>query len=308
MLTPRDIETKEFSKARVNGYKPEEVESFLDEILLDYQALFEEKEALNKRILNLTEKLEKSHEEQDHWKNAILTAQKSYDSIIENGKKKADKMVADAQEYAHKLVETCKTEADYQRKVISQTSAEVDAFKAQLFSIYEQHIKVITDIPSYNKENKAESVVNTYDILKSVINQPEDVKQKNIIETKYEADTVVISKIVVEDEKITDFDDDDVKSYKSDSNKKSVKEKIDFELLNSDDLDDDDDEYGDADQIDNIGNKESLLKDLFNTKETSNKKAISKEDQKKKNKSFINILEEDEDIDDDDDEDDEDDE
>ena len=44
MITPREIETKEFSRAKTGGYRPEEVDSFLDEILLSYTKLLEEKE------------------------------------------------------------------------------------------------------------------------------------------------------------------------------------------------------------------------------------------------------------------------
>ena len=36
MLTPLDIENKRFSKKRVNGYSPEEVDDFLEEVALDY--------------------------------------------------------------------------------------------------------------------------------------------------------------------------------------------------------------------------------------------------------------------------------
>ena len=38
MLTPHDIEVKEFGRA-VRGYKTEDVDNFLDEIILDFQQL-----------------------------------------------------------------------------------------------------------------------------------------------------------------------------------------------------------------------------------------------------------------------------
>ena len=58
MLSPKDIETKEFSRSKMGGYKPEEVDDFLDQILSDYVVLLEEKELLNKKITTLTEKIE----------------------------------------------------------------------------------------------------------------------------------------------------------------------------------------------------------------------------------------------------------
>ena len=51
MLTPKDIETKEFGKAKVGGYKPEDVDDFLDAIYSDYSRILSEKEALTKKVI-----------------------------------------------------------------------------------------------------------------------------------------------------------------------------------------------------------------------------------------------------------------
>ena len=153
MLSPRDIETKEFSRSKVGGYKPEEVDSFLDEILINYNSLLEEREASNKKLAALNEKIEKYRDEQDQWKNTILNTQKSYDEVIKNAKKKADKLVFDAQEYSKKLIEAAKAETDHQQEVKKQLSTEVDEFKTKLLSIYESHVKLISSIPVIKKEN-----------------------------------------------------------------------------------------------------------------------------------------------------------
>ena len=41
MITPQEIETKAFASS-VRGYKKEEVDVFLDEIMMDYQELINE--------------------------------------------------------------------------------------------------------------------------------------------------------------------------------------------------------------------------------------------------------------------------
>ena len=64
MLSVRDIETKTFSRSKT-GYKEEEVEAFLDEIIVDYTALLEEKESLGKKVIVLSEKLETIRDEQE---------------------------------------------------------------------------------------------------------------------------------------------------------------------------------------------------------------------------------------------------
>ena len=48
MLTPLDIHNKVFSKG-VRGYKLEEVDAFLDEVIRNYESLFRENRELKKR-------------------------------------------------------------------------------------------------------------------------------------------------------------------------------------------------------------------------------------------------------------------
>ena len=52
MITPAEIETKEFSRA-VRGYKMEEVDEFLDEIILDMEKLLEENKILTETVEEL---------------------------------------------------------------------------------------------------------------------------------------------------------------------------------------------------------------------------------------------------------------
>ena len=52
MLTPHDIEVKEFGRA-VRGYKTEDVDNFLDEIILDFQQLLDENKKLRESVAEL---------------------------------------------------------------------------------------------------------------------------------------------------------------------------------------------------------------------------------------------------------------
>ena len=149
MLTTRDIETKEFTRTRTSGgYKAEEVDAFLDQILTDYAALLEERATLNRRIVSLNDELTDAKGEQDKWKNAILNTQKSYDEVIAAAKKKADKLVSEAQEYAKKLIETATAESNRQKELNQQIASEVETFKNNLIASYTEHIQLIRNIPT----------------------------------------------------------------------------------------------------------------------------------------------------------------
>ncbi|MBQ6051813.1 MAG: DivIVA domain-containing protein [Clostridia bacterium] len=154
MITPKEIEMKEFSRTKVGGYNPDEVEDFLNRILEDYSALIEERDALNKRVAYLNDKIERSRDDQDKMRSAVVTNQKSYDDMMGSAKKKADKIVSDAQDYAKRLIETAKEEADHQQQVKTQLTAEVESFKSRLLSIYENHVKLISSIPVFKKDDE----------------------------------------------------------------------------------------------------------------------------------------------------------
>ena len=99
MLSVRDIETKTFSRSKT-GYKEEEVEAFLDEIIVDYTALLEEKESLGKKVIVLSEKLETIRDEQEARMQSLLSTQKSYDEVMRTAKMNAESLINDAKKKA----------------------------------------------------------------------------------------------------------------------------------------------------------------------------------------------------------------
>ena len=51
MLTPMDIQNKDFKRATIRGYREDEVEEFLDRVAADYERLYRENEKLKERRL-----------------------------------------------------------------------------------------------------------------------------------------------------------------------------------------------------------------------------------------------------------------
>lgn len=187
MISPKDIETKEFGRSKMGGYKTEEVDAFLDEILSDYVVLLEEKELLTKKVATLTDKIEAYREDQDKQKYSAINNQRTYDDIIVTAKKKADKLVYEAQDYAKKLIEAAKVEAERQQQVKSQLTAEVEDFKSKLLSIYENHVKLISSIPVIKKDDEFQNSA-TLEMLKVATADVQDVKREYDFEAEAEAE------------------------------------------------------------------------------------------------------------------------
>ncbi|EKU47477.1 cell division regulator GpsB [Staphylococcus massiliensis] len=58
-LTAKDIYEKDFEKTMVRGYRPEEVDAFLDDIIADYQKMSD----LNNEVIKLSEENNKLKKE-----------------------------------------------------------------------------------------------------------------------------------------------------------------------------------------------------------------------------------------------------
>ena len=59
MITPLDIENKKFSRQMMNGYNVDEVDDFLDEIIVDLQKLLDENARLKDEVESLNQELTK---------------------------------------------------------------------------------------------------------------------------------------------------------------------------------------------------------------------------------------------------------
>ena len=141
MLTPNDIEKKEFTKG-VRGYKDTEVDAFLDEIIVEFKNLTSENRNLKDRILRSNSDYEKLQKEMQNLQNA-------YDTLLESNRElgtqyrelesrlyttleSAKTLMADISESAEKkaqlLVENAQIKAD---EIISSTKQDLAQLKQQ---------------------------------------------------------------------------------------------------------------------------------------------------------------------------------
>ena len=268
MITPKEIETKQFTSTKGGGYKGDEVDQFLDEILVDYTRLLEERNALKNKVNLLTEKL-----------NAIATApapepapapapapepapvvtpvviNQNPSEELEAARKKADLLVSDAEDYTKKLIETAQYEANRQNSITQKLTAEIEAFKSSLLDTYAQHIKMVENIPNMAFEDiKIGS--ETLDILNQSFNDaPVAAAAEKEEDIDFEIPAVPAKAATFDDdlfeapakaEKPANngledlFDEDELKSKKKEKKKKK-------KLFFRDEDDDDDDFFDDDD-------------------------------------------------------------
>ena len=169
MLTLNDIINVSFRKANFSGYRPEDVDNFIDRVNESYEALIKkgveqkdeleraqkENEQLQKKVELLQQKVEEYRNEEDEIKNALVSAQKLGEASVREARHKAEIILKDANLKAERVVSSAESEIGSQKKQLEELKKETTKFRSSLLDLYKEHLTLIKAIPSYKEEPAA---------------------------------------------------------------------------------------------------------------------------------------------------------
>lgn len=137
MITPLEIEQKQFSKS-VRGYKAEEVDEFLDEIILDLQALLAERDQLKSQVEKLNQDMVQYKKSESSVINTLESAKKLMNDISESAEKRAEIIIRNAQMDA----ESIQREA---RDSVSKLTEEGEKLAVKVSRFRERYRELLED-------------------------------------------------------------------------------------------------------------------------------------------------------------------
>ena len=103
MLKPMDIHNKEFKKS-MRGYDMEEVDEFLDEIIVDFEKMQRELDVLKTQLSNYSENMNSYREKEISLNNALVSAQRFADELKKDAEQKAAEIISQAEEKAKNII------------------------------------------------------------------------------------------------------------------------------------------------------------------------------------------------------------
>ncbi len=103
MLKPMDIHNKEFKRV-MRGYDVEEVDEFLDEIIVDFEKMQRELDVMKTQISNYSENMNSYREKELSLNNVMMSAQRFADQLTQDAERKAAEIIANAEREAEKIV------------------------------------------------------------------------------------------------------------------------------------------------------------------------------------------------------------
>ena len=157
MITAMEINTKRFEQAKP-GYKPEEVDDFLNLLADQISSMTKEKEDTEKKIEVLVESIRRYKADEEALKDAMIGAQKQGRAVIEEAKAKADAIVTEAQQKAEQIISAANVKADEivgstavraqrEQETLEKMQNAVTEFKSNLLAMYKSHLELITSLP-----------------------------------------------------------------------------------------------------------------------------------------------------------------
>ncbi len=144
MLKPMDIHNKEFKKS-MRGYDAEEVDEFLDEIIVDYEKMQREIDMLKTQLSNYSENMNNYREKEISLNNALVSAQRFADQLKQDAEGRAAEIIAQAEEEAQKIIGS--TEEKY-NKVLNDYTTLANRYHDAKETLKEYFSKSDSDVGS----------------------------------------------------------------------------------------------------------------------------------------------------------------
>ena len=129
MMTPQEAEARVFTKASFGGYNIQQVDNFLDTLIEDYGALYQENVTLKSKMKLLVDKVEEYRSTEDAMRKALHSAQQMANELVQEGEAKKAAVIEAA-------VGEAKQQSDAVRAQLAQEEqaeqAKLDALRTDL--------------------------------------------------------------------------------------------------------------------------------------------------------------------------------
>lgn len=205
MLTIDEIKNISFRKATLSGgYRAEDVDAFIDEVISSFEQLKKEKTNLVHKIDRLATRLEEYRADEETVRNALLTSQKMSDACIREAKEKAARIIRDAEEKAQAIAAEANQTTALEKENYMQLQADAVALRSELIELYSRHVKGLDELPTAADLEKVQQAVDKKYPTEPVKRAPAVEPQPEEPEYEEEPEEIVssVAKVPVDDTKV----------------------------------------------------------------------------------------------------------
>lgn len=161
-LPPQDLQPQQFQKI-FRGYEPTEVDAYINQVLDNYIALYNEYAQLETKLNQALERLKTVDTAEVQAKKNLENANAAAKKIISDAYERSDDILSSIRDNCDFILNSFKKKIDVQKDALAKIQKAVLQFKNGLFETYKQHIEFIEKIsPVYELELNEETTPDNY--------------------------------------------------------------------------------------------------------------------------------------------------
>lgn len=178
MLTIDEIKNISFRKAnRGGGYHPDDVDSFIDDVVATFEQMKREKSDLIRKMDILANRIEKYRADEEIVRNALISSQRISDETIKDANEKAEGIIKDAEARAQLMVMDANKAVLAKKDEMLKLEKDAAEMREAVLDMYKKHIEVISELP-------------TQQDVEALKQKLEESKEEETSPVEREADTV----------------------------------------------------------------------------------------------------------------------
>lgn len=149
MLTIDEIKNISFRKAnRGGGYHPDDVDSFIDDVVATFEQMKREKSDLIRKMDILANRIEKYRADEEIVRNALISSQRISDETIKDANEKAEGIIKDAEARAQLMVMDANKAVLAKKDEMLKLEKDAAEMREAVLDMYKKHIEVISELPT----------------------------------------------------------------------------------------------------------------------------------------------------------------
>ena len=134
------------------GYDKKQVQSFLDEVIKNYELLLKKSQKTYDENKRLNEQIKYYQNIEDRMNRAIYSAESASDQIKKNARHEADQLLIEARHNASRIINDALLKAQKAQNHADQLNRNTENLKRRLRQIIQNQLDVIEEMDRVNLE------------------------------------------------------------------------------------------------------------------------------------------------------------
>ncbi len=128
------------------GYDQEQVKYYLDEIINEYEKLLNAKKESDRKVIELSERLEYFKQLEKTMNRAIFSAETTSDEIKKVARQEAESLITEAKRNANRIINDALLKAEKASDDADRLKRNISLLKRRLKSIIEGQLEIIEEM------------------------------------------------------------------------------------------------------------------------------------------------------------------